>query len=132
MIDRKAVWLDRGWGIILRDLGIQPENVLRRAQLPRDLLTQEQARVSVEEYVRLWNALEAEADDPALPIRLGHIVLWSRRAARLFGGGSPAATGDDDIPSSLLAFGFAHPGHHHHHTRCRLDPRLAPPPGDDS
>jgi hypothetical protein len=54
------VSLDRGWGIVLRDVGIQPENVLRRAQLPRDLLTQQQARVRLEEYFRLWNALEAD------------------------------------------------------------------------
>lgn len=71
MKDGKAVVLDRGWGIVLRDLDIQPENVLRRAQLPRDLLTREQTQVSVEEYFRLWTALEDEADDPELPIRLG-------------------------------------------------------------
>ena len=71
MTERKAVTLDRGWGIVLRDLGIQSENVLRRAGLARDLLVQDQARVTVEEYFRLWNALEIEADDPELPIRLG-------------------------------------------------------------
>ena len=71
MTDKKTVTLDRGWGILLRDAGIQPENVLRRAQLPLDLLTQEQARVTPIDYFRLWNALETEADDPTLPIRLG-------------------------------------------------------------
>jgi AraC-like DNA-binding protein len=69
-----SVSLERGWAILLRDLGVQPENLLRRAQLPRDLLTHESARVSVDEYFRLWRALEEEADDPTLPIRLGKAI----------------------------------------------------------
>lgn len=71
MTDKKAVALDRGWSIVLRDLGIQAENVLRRAGLPRDLLARDQSQVTVEEYFRMVYALEAEADDPELPIRLG-------------------------------------------------------------
>ena len=71
MTDKKTVTLDRGWGILLKDVGIDPGNVLRRAELPLDLLAQEQGRVSPSEYFRLWDALEAEADDPTLPIRLG-------------------------------------------------------------
>jgi AraC-like DNA-binding protein len=72
MTDKKSVTLDRGIGILLLDLGIQPANVLRRAELPHDLLGQDQVRVTVDDYFALWNALEAEAnDDPALPIRLG-------------------------------------------------------------
>ncbi|MEM7049827.1 MAG: AraC family transcriptional regulator ligand-binding domain-containing protein [Acidobacteriota bacterium] len=71
MSDRKEVVLDRGWGIVLRDLKIQADNVLRRANLARDLLARPQARLTVEEYFRFWKALEAEADEPTLPIRLG-------------------------------------------------------------
>ena len=70
----KKVTLDRGWSILLKDVGIDPENVLRRAALPLDLLTQEHGRVTPLEYFRLWNALEAEAADPTLVIRLGKVA----------------------------------------------------------
>ena len=70
----QTVSLERGWSLLLRDLGVQPENVLRRAQLPRDLLTHENARVSVDEYFRLWRAIEEETDDPTLPIRIGEAI----------------------------------------------------------
>lgn len=74
MTDKKNVAIERGWNILLIDLGVQPENVLRRARLPRDLLNQEQARVTTEDYFRLWDALVEEADDPILPIRIGQTV----------------------------------------------------------
>jgi hypothetical protein len=44
------------------------------ARLPRDLLTHESTRVSVDDYFRLWRALEEEAADPTLPIRLGKAI----------------------------------------------------------
>jgi AraC-like DNA-binding protein len=74
MSDRNQVFLDRGWLILLRDLGIQPENVLRRAKLPEDLIHQENLRLSVEDYCRLWEALDEEAADPSLPIRLAEAI----------------------------------------------------------
>ena len=67
---KKSVFLERVWAIALKDLGINAENVLRRANLPRDLLTRESPRVSLEDYFRLWSALEDEAADPELPIKL--------------------------------------------------------------
>jgi AraC-like DNA-binding protein len=74
MSDKKEVSLERGWAIILRDLGVQPENVLRRAQLPGDLLTRENVRVTVKDYFGLWNAVEAESADPTLPIRFAESI----------------------------------------------------------
>ena len=69
MPDRNTVALDRGWLIIMRDLGIEPRNVLRRARLPEDLFHREPARLPVAEYCRLWEAIEAEAGDSLLPLR---------------------------------------------------------------
>jgi AraC-like DNA-binding protein len=74
MPEKKAVSLEAGWLLVLRDLGIQPDNVLRRAGLPQDLFTRENARLSVEDYFRLWDGLEVEAADPTLPIRLAEAV----------------------------------------------------------
>ena len=63
-----------GWRLLLRDLGINPGNVLRRARLPADLFIRDDATVSTDAYFDIWRALEAEADDPSLGIRIGQAV----------------------------------------------------------
>ena len=50
----------------MQDLGLCHRDVLRRADLPEDLLGREKASLTTEEYFRLWNAIEAEADDVEL------------------------------------------------------------------
>ena len=60
MTESRAVAVDRGWHLIIRDLGVRPEDVLRRAQLPADLFSRENARLTTAEYFRLWDALVAE------------------------------------------------------------------------
>lgn len=74
MPDANSVPLDRGWLILIHDIGAHPKDVLRRAGLPEDLFARENAKLSIDEYVRLWNGLEAEAGDPSLPLRLGQAV----------------------------------------------------------
>ena len=100
MNDSQTVSLERGWGILLRDLGVEPDNVLRRAQLPRDLLTHENARVSVHEYFRLWRAVETEADDPTLPIRIGEALSPEVFHPALF-----AALCSPDLTTALTRMG---------------------------
>jgi AraC-like DNA-binding protein len=74
MTDRRAVAVDRGWLLIIKDLGVRPDDVLRRAQLPGDLFSRENVRLTTDEYFRLWAALETEAGDPALPLRIGQLI----------------------------------------------------------
>jgi len=74
MSSPNAFPVHRGWRILLRDLGINPSNVLRRAQLPADLFARESAGLKTDEYFRLWRGLEEEADDPILPIRIGRAI----------------------------------------------------------
>jgi AraC-like DNA-binding protein len=74
MTDRRAVAVDRGTLLTIKDLGVRPDDVLRRARLPEDLFSRENARLRTDEYFRLWAALEAEAGDPALPLRMGQLV----------------------------------------------------------
>lgn len=74
MTTKSAVSLEGGWLLILKDLGVQPANVLRRAQLPGDLFSRPGARLSVDEYFRMWNGLDAEAADPALAIRIAELL----------------------------------------------------------
>lgn len=60
-----------GWRNLLRDIGVHPADVLRRAGLPEDLFAREKAYLSTAEYFRLWRGLEAETGDPSLPLRIG-------------------------------------------------------------
>jgi len=66
--------INPGWRVILADLGLSPGDLLCRAGLPGDLLARERASLTTEEYFRLWRALEEEARDPRLPIRIGGAI----------------------------------------------------------
>lgn len=44
--------LDATWRALLRDLGVEPADVLRRAALPDDLLQQPSARLAPADYYR--------------------------------------------------------------------------------
>lgn len=68
------ITLDRGWLIMLRDLGIDPEDVVRQARLPRQMLHQETSRLTVADYFRMVHAVENLADDPLLAIRMGQMA----------------------------------------------------------
>ena len=63
-----------GWRILLMDAGLNPTNVLRRAGLPDDLFGREKETLSTEKYFGLWQAIEAEADDPTVSLRIGSNV----------------------------------------------------------
>lgn len=65
-----TVMLDRGLSILLREVGVDARSVLRRARLAPDLLGHESKRVSVLDYFALIEAIEAEANDPALALRM--------------------------------------------------------------
>ncbi len=58
----------------MSDLGIAPGNVLRRAGLPGDLLSRGQSWLSPTEFFALVQAIEDEAGDPKLPIRIGQAI----------------------------------------------------------
>ena len=69
-LDQRIHSITSGWRAWLKELQIDPRHVLRRAELPEDLFTREGARLTTHEYFRFWAAVEAEADDPLLPIAL--------------------------------------------------------------
>lgn len=54
-----------GWRLLLRDLGVSTEVVLRRAGLAGDLLAQADAALDVPSYFALWEALAAEVGPSA-------------------------------------------------------------------
>lgn len=76
--------LDTTWRSLLKDLGVRPANVLRRAGLADDLLQQPSVRVSPEEYYRFWDSIEAETGDPLFPIRLCRAIRSESFSPPLF------------------------------------------------
>jgi AraC-like DNA-binding protein len=66
--------LDPGARALLHDLGISVARVLRRALLPAGLFAQGAATLTADEYYRFWAAVDFEADDPDLPVRIGRTI----------------------------------------------------------
>ncbi|RQZ38496.1 AraC family transcriptional regulator [Burkholderia sp. Bp9090] len=66
--------LDIAWRTLLKDFGVQPDHVLRRARLPEDLFHRADRGLDTDEYFRFWRALELEANDPMFPLRLVEMV----------------------------------------------------------
>ncbi len=71
MNDTQNITLDRGWLITLRDMGIDPEDVLLRARLPLELLHRENSRLTVAEFFGLIDATDRVVNDPLLALRFG-------------------------------------------------------------
>ncbi len=59
---------------MLGELGINAEDVLRRADLPDDLLNQMEPKVSAAGYAKFFAAVEASVDDPDFPLKLVEVV----------------------------------------------------------
>lgn len=55
-------------------LKLSPERVLRRAGLPADSMDHEGRGATAKQIFALWNAVDAEARDPDLPLSLGKFV----------------------------------------------------------
>ena len=66
--------LDPNAAVLLADLGIDGRRVLRRAELPGDLLATAPVLLTPDEYYRLWTAIETESDDPALAVTIGQAI----------------------------------------------------------
>jgi AraC-like DNA-binding protein len=82
--DPASYGLDTTWRMILKDLGLTPANVLRRAGLPDDLFQQPVVRLPPADYYRLWDALKAEAQDPVLPLRVVQAIRTESFSPPLF------------------------------------------------
>ncbi|WP_273825702.1 MULTISPECIES: AraC family transcriptional regulator [Pseudomonas] len=83
-MQNKTFGLDIGWQVLLRDFGLQPVHVLRRAGLPDDLFSRAGPGLSTEEYFRFWSALEAESGDLMFPLRLVETVSAETFSPPLF------------------------------------------------
>jgi AraC-like DNA-binding protein len=76
--------LPPAWRTVLKDLGIDGRNVLRRAGLPPNLFAQDTPKLDAAAYFRLWRAVEEEDGRPALPVRIGEALSMGTLDPPLF------------------------------------------------
>lgn len=76
--------LDATWRPLLKDLGLSSANVLRRAGLPDDLLTQPAVRLSSPDFYRFWEGMQAESGDPQFPLLLCRAIRGESFSPPLF------------------------------------------------
>ncbi|WP_323883449.1 AraC family transcriptional regulator [Aeromonas caviae] len=70
MARNRTFSLNIGWKALIKDLGLTPEDILRRARLPDDTFSRTERGLETDEYIRLWYALEAGMNSPAFPLDL--------------------------------------------------------------
>lgn len=63
-----------GWRLLLSDLGLNSEHLLRQANLPLDLFSRKEASITPEQYFGLWQAIEETAGTTSLPLRVGQAI----------------------------------------------------------
>lgn len=66
-------------------LGIDPVRVLRRAGLPADFFDQDSRGVTAAQFFAIWDAAEAEAKRPDLPLHLGRIMARGPMIPAIYG-----------------------------------------------
>lgn len=66
--------IEQGLRLLLKDMGVQVDHVLRRASLPDDLFSGPHGGLTTAEHFRLWQSLDAEVADPLLPLRLAGTI----------------------------------------------------------
>lgn len=76
--------VDLGWALMLGQIGIDSQDVLRAGRLPLDLFLREGAAVSGAEYFRLWEALGTISGDQRLPLRLVEVMTADAFSPALF------------------------------------------------
>lgn len=72
---------------LLRDLNVSPARVLRRAALPADLFTNRPIELSLPEYYRFWEALDAEGSADGhrdLAVDIGRAISVEHFTAPIF------------------------------------------------
>ncbi|GBG13104.1 AraC family transcriptional regulator [Novimethylophilus kurashikiensis] len=63
-----------GWRLLICDIGVNPDDVLRLAGLPSDLFSRKDATVSTAQYFQLWHALEQVDGTQMLPLKIGKAI----------------------------------------------------------
>ena len=96
----KPVYVGQPWHVVLRDVGLDSEAVLRRAGQPSRLFDGDGSWISVDDFYDLFDATEAEAGGPDVAIRAGAVV-----SAELFDPAYFAAICSPDLTTALTRLG---------------------------
>lgn len=68
-MDNRKYPIEMGWQVLFKDLRISPQDVLRHASLPLDLLSRKSPMITGKEYFRLWDGLAIVLrDNPTFPL----------------------------------------------------------------
>jgi AraC-like DNA-binding protein len=70
MARNRTFSLNIGWRTLLKDVGLRPEDILRKARLPDDTFSGTERGLDTDEYTRLWLAMEAGINNPTFPLDL--------------------------------------------------------------
>ncbi|MCA9633750.1 MAG: AraC family transcriptional regulator ligand-binding domain-containing protein [Myxococcales bacterium] len=84
MFHRSDTPLETSWSPLLQNLGLDAQDVMRRAGLSQDLWTRGNTRISTRDHVKFWRALEQAVDAPALPLRLAEAIPTGSFSPPLF------------------------------------------------
>jgi len=63
-----------GWRLLISDIGVNPDDVLRLAGLPLDLFSRKDAMVNTAQYFQIWHALEQVDGTQILPLKVGKAI----------------------------------------------------------
>jgi AraC-like DNA-binding protein len=96
----KPVYVGQPWLVILRDVELDADVVLRRAGQPSNLFDGDGSWISVDDYYDLFDATEAEAGGPDVAVRAGAVV-----SAELFDPAYFAAICTPDLTTALTRLG---------------------------
>lgn len=81
----KKFSLDPSLQVLLADLGVSPQDLLRQAHLPLDLFSQPSSTLTTLEYFRLWQGLEfLLSNDQAFPLRVAQTATVEAFSPPLF------------------------------------------------
>lgn len=76
--------IDPSMHTLMVDVGLSPAEVLRRAGLRADMLSDGAVWVNQDEFFRLWRAIEAESGNPNLPLLVEHVFAPGAFAPPIF------------------------------------------------
>ncbi|MBI1297604.1 helix-turn-helix domain-containing protein [bacterium] len=66
--------LDIRWPLVLKDLGILPQDLLRLAHLPLDLFSRESPTLTTAEYYRFWEGIDEILASSTAALRIGQAI----------------------------------------------------------
>ncbi|MCG8569980.1 MAG: AraC family transcriptional regulator, partial [Spirochaetes bacterium] len=67
---KKFKFNSKAWKIISKEFGLNIDHILKKAQISKELMLQEEASLTAEEYFRLWTCSESFMEDKAFPLLL--------------------------------------------------------------